>query len=75
MFSKQELSPSEQQATLGIVSKIDATQLLELLESKIGDASKKIALLLDSSATESTNELHTQNLDLNSENFDVENYV
>lgn len=51
MLERQTLGPSEEKTAAGIVSKIDGTELLDLLESKIGDASKRIALLLDRELT------------------------
>jgi hypothetical protein len=47
ILSRRALEPSEEKTAADIVSKIDGTELLGLLESKIGDTSKKIALLLD----------------------------
>lgn len=47
LLERQELKLSEEKIAADIVSKIDGTELLELLESKIGDTSKRIATLLD----------------------------
>lgn len=47
LFEREELQPSEKELAIGMISKIDGTDLLSLLESKVGDASKKIAMLLD----------------------------
>jgi len=47
MLGRQALEPSEITAAACIASKIDGTELLGLLESKIDDASKRIAMLLD----------------------------
>jgi len=47
LLAQNALKPPEEKMVVSIASKIDGTELLELLESKIGDTSKKIALLLD----------------------------
>jgi len=47
LFEREELQPSEKELAIGMISKIDGTELLSLLESKAGDVSRKIAVLLD----------------------------
>ena len=47
MLARQSLHPTEEKTAATIVSKIDGTELLGLIESNIGDASKRIAVLLD----------------------------
>ncbi|MEL1243872.1 conjugal transfer protein TraD [Flavobacterium sp. DGU11] len=47
MLGRKELEPAEEKEAIAIVSKIDGTELLSLLESKIGETSRKIAMLLD----------------------------
>lgn len=47
LLEQQELKLSEEKIAADIVSKIDGTELLRLLESKVGDVSGRIAMLLD----------------------------
>ena len=51
MLERHALEPSEEKTAADIVSKIDGTELLGLLESKVGEASIKIAMLLDRELT------------------------
>lgn len=44
--------PSDSEDATTIISKIDGTELLNLLESKVGEASRKIATLLNSHLTD-----------------------
>ncbi|TRW23647.1 hypothetical protein FMM05_13380 [Flavobacterium zepuense] len=52
MLARKALAPSEEKTAAALASKIDGTELLGLIESKIGDASKRIAMLLDSGITQ-----------------------
>jgi len=51
LLEQDTVESAEKEAAIIIASKIEGTELLGLLESKIGDASKKIAMLLDRSLT------------------------
>jgi len=51
ILARQALEPSEEKTAAGIASKIDGTELLRLLESKVGDVSGRIAMLLDMELT------------------------
>ncbi|WP_297332670.1 conjugal transfer protein TraD [Flavobacterium sp.] len=48
LLERETAVPSNREDALSIISKIDGTELLNLLESKVGEASTKIATLLDS---------------------------
>lgn len=48
LLEREALAPSEEKEAVTIISKIDGTELLNLLESKTGEASRKIAMLIDS---------------------------
>ena len=47
LLERETLQASDKNIAAGILSKIDGTELLSLLESNTGDTSKKIAMLLD----------------------------
>jgi len=47
LLQRQSIEASEKQNAAKVFSKIDGTELLDLLESRLGDASKRIAVLLD----------------------------
>ncbi|MCW4470212.1 conjugal transfer protein TraD [Flavobacterium sp. MFBS3-15] len=48
LLERDAAVPSDREDAISIISKIDGTELLNLLESKVGEASRKIATLLDS---------------------------
>lgn len=73
LLERQELKVPEEKIAADIVSKIDGTELLELLESKISDASKKIALLLDIGISKQP--ATGSSLLQADENFDIGDYV
>jgi hypothetical protein len=47
LLERKAFEASERETAVGIAFKIDGTELLQLLESAVGDASQKIAILLD----------------------------
>lgn len=47
LLERKALEPSEKDIAVSMISRINGTELLGLLESRVGDASKKIAMLLD----------------------------
>ncbi len=49
MLERNVLQASEKENTVSLASKIDGTELMRMLESSIGDSSRKIAMLLDNS--------------------------
>lgn len=51
LLERKALEPSEMELAVSMISKIDGTELLGLLESRMEDASKKIAMLLDRGLT------------------------
>jgi len=75
MLARQSLNPSEEKTAAAIVSKIDGTELLGLLESKIGDASKRIAMLLDRGVDKQPDEGSSLLLSDSEEGFDIGDYV
>lgn len=75
MLARQTLAPSEEKTAVAIVSKIDGTELLGLLESKIGDASKRIAMLLDRGIADEPDADSSLLRDKDQESFDIGDYV
>jgi hypothetical protein len=75
MLARQSLHPTEEKTAATIVSKIDGTELLGLLESKIGDASKRIALLLDRGIAKQPDDGTSTLRDGGQENFEIRDYV
>jgi len=51
LLERKALEPSEKDTAVSMIAKIDGTELLGLLESRVGDASRKIARLLDRELT------------------------
>lgn len=51
LLERKALEPSEKDIAVNMISRIDGTELLALLESRVGDTSKKIAMLLDMKLT------------------------
>ncbi|MFP9119031.1 hypothetical protein ACLI08_14665 [Flavobacterium sp. RNTU_13] len=47
LLQRKSLKASEKKSTVSVASKIDGTELMYMLETAVGDASKKIAKLLD----------------------------
>lgn len=47
MLQLETLEASEKKRTVRVVSKIDGTELMQMLDTVVGDASKRIASLLD----------------------------
>ncbi|MEE1897013.1 conjugal transfer protein TraD [Flavobacterium rakeshii] len=47
LLQRKALKASEKKSTVSLASKIDGTELMFMLEIAVGDASKKIAMLLD----------------------------
>jgi hypothetical protein len=75
MLARQSLNASEEKTAATIVSKIDGTELLQLLESKFGDTSKKIAMLLDRSIDGEPDKGSLGLQGNNEEGFDVGDYI
>jgi len=75
MLSHKSLNASEEKTAAAIISKIDGTELLGLLESKIGDASKRIALLLDIGIAKQPNDGSSTLRDDDQENFEIRDYI
>lgn len=75
LLVQNALEPSEEKMVVSIASKIDGTELLGLLESKIGDASKKIAMLLNRGLARQLHEGSSLLRNNGSEDFDIGDYI
>jgi len=75
LLAQNALEPPEEKMVVSIASKIDGTELLELLQSKIGDASKKIAMLLDRGFAKQLDEGSPLVRNNDQEDFDIGDYV
>ena len=75
LLQKEELEPAQKETAIAIVQKIQGTELFNLLENSMQDASRKIAELLDSTLSSET-EAGSSNLrksDLS--DFDIGEFV
>ena len=54
LLQKEELEPAQKETAIAIVQKIQGTELFNLLENSMEDASRKIAELLDSTLSSET---------------------
>jgi len=75
LLAQNAMEPSEQKKVVSIASKIDGTELLGLLESKIGDASKKIAMLLDRGLSKQPAEGSSLLQNNERDGFDIGDYI
>jgi len=75
MLQKEKLEPSQRETMVGLVQKIQGTELFSLLENSIEGASRKIAELLDGSLSYESEEGSSslQKNDLN--DFDIGEFV
>ncbi|MFL9844257.1 conjugal transfer protein TraD [Flavobacterium rhizosphaerae] len=75
MLERNVLQPSEKQATVSLASKIDGTELMLMLETAVGDASRKIAKLLDRADYQESDSGSSYLRNDNEGNFNIEDYV
>ncbi|MBP4142074.1 conjugal transfer protein TraD [Flavobacterium sp. P4023] len=75
LLKKEKMRPSQKETAAAIVQKIQGTELFDLLENSIEDASQKIAKLLDGTLSAETDSgssfLHKSDL----EGFDIGEFV
>ena len=72
MLHKEKLEPAQKETAATIVQKIQGTELFDLLESSVKDASRKIAELLDSTLTTDTED---NSPNLRKDDFDIEEFL
>lgn len=75
LLERKALEPSEKDIAAGMLSRIDGTELLGLLESRVGDASKRIAMLLDGKLTGQAEAGSSFLRNDENENFNVGDYI
>ncbi|KVV16012.1 conjugal transfer protein TraD [Flavobacterium sp. TAB 87] len=74
LLKKEKMRPSQQETATVLLQKIQGTELFDLLENSIEDASQKIAMLLDSTLSKTdfgSSFLHKNDL----EGFDIGEFV
>lgn len=75
LLGRGALQPAEADIAVSIATKIDGTELLQLLEEAVGDASKRIAMLLDGGGTANYGEGSSKLRDDPETKFDIGDYV
>lgn len=75
LLKRKTLEASEKKTTEGIASKIDGTELMQLLEGAVGDASKRIALLLDRGEPTETDSGSSIVQNNDEDNFNIGDYI
>lgn len=75
LLQKEKLDSAQKETAAPIIQKIQGTELLDLLESSVKDASRKIAELLDSTVASETkdNSSNLRKRDLG--DFDIEHFI
>ena len=75
MLERNVLQPSEKETTVSLASKIDGTELMLMLENAVGNASKKIAKLLDRAVDHEPDSGSSSLRNNDQSKFDIEDYV
>ena len=75
MLELDVLQESEKETTVSLASKIDGTELMHMLETAVGDASKRIAKLLDQADDHESDTGSSFLRNNNKGNFDIQDYV
>ncbi|WP_116787851.1 hypothetical protein [Flavobacterium psychrotrophum] len=75
LLQRKALKASEKKSTVSVASKIDGTELMHMLETAVGDASKKIAKLLDRADDYESDSGSSALRNDNEGNFDIGDYV
>ena len=75
LLERNVLQASEKESTVSLASKIDGTELMQMLESVVGDASKRIAQLLDQADDHETYPSSSLLRNNNENNFNIGDYV
>ncbi|AZA76400.1 hypothetical protein EG347_02095 [Chryseobacterium sp. G0186] len=74
LLQEQILEPGLQQQAVGIIQKIQGTELFDLLEKSLGNASKKIASLLNESISNNDNAIPSKHNN-SADGFDIGEFV
>jgi len=75
LLQVEQLEPSQKEKAIGIVQKIQGTELFDLLENSIESASRKIAELLDGSLSVETDASSSTLRKNDFEDFDIGEFV
>lgn len=75
LLERNALEASEKEATVGIASKIDGTELMHMLETAVGDASKRIAKLLNQADDYEWESGSSSMRNDNASNFDINDHI
>ncbi|MBF01042.1 hypothetical protein [Flavobacterium coralii] len=75
LLQRKALKASEKKRTVSVASKIDGTELMLMLETAVGDASKRIAMLLDQADDHESDSGSSSLRNNNESNFDIGDYV
>lgn len=73
LLQQNSLMPEQEHAVIDVMQKIQGTELYGLLENSIGDASRRIAIILDKNLK--TNEYTTDNTHDSFGNFDIQDFI
>lgn len=74
LLQKETLEPDLEQQAVDIIQKIQGTELFDLLESSLGDASKRIASLLKESIS-NEDEIISSKRSNSSDSFDIGEFI
>lgn len=75
LLERNVLQACEKELTISLASKIDGTELMHMLENAVGDASKKIAKLLDRADDYESDSGSSSLRNDNDGSFDIGDYV
>ncbi|WP_159801745.1 hypothetical protein [Flavobacterium sp. MK4S-17] len=75
LLERKALKASEKKRTVSVASKIDGTELMRMLETAVGDASKRIAKLLDYADDHESDSGSSSLRNDNDANFNIRDYT
>lgn len=75
LLQKEKLDSAQKETAAPIVKKIQGTELFDLLESSVKDASRKIAELLDSTVSSETKDSSSNLRKSDLGDFDIEHFI
>lgn len=75
LLERKALKASEKKRTVSVASKIDGTELMLMLETAVGDASKRIAMLLERADDHESDSGSSSFRNNNEGNFNIADYV
>jgi len=75
LLQKEKLEPTQKETAIDIVQRLQGTELFALLENSIGDASRKIAGILDSNLSTETKDKSSNLRNNDLSDFDIGEFV